>query len=203
MNRLFYSPASPFARKVRVSIIEKDVEDQFEDVSVATSPLDTNTDLAARNPLGKIPCVQRADGRVIFDSRIIMRFVDGLSDPATLYDNGDDRFDRLTLESLAEGVIEAALACVYERRVRDEAEVSQAWLDGQGEKIDRSLNWYEERGSDVLDTRFDAASIGLACALGYLDFRQPVGDWRVDRPQLAAWYDTVSNRPSLVRTMPR
>ncbi|TMV05576.1 glutathione S-transferase [Ruegeria sediminis] len=202
MNRLYYSPLSPFARKVRIAIIEKGLADQFDLVEVATSPLDTNAELADRNPLGKIPCLQRADGRVIYDSRAILRYVDGLGDAAPLYESGDSAFDRLTLESLAEGVIEAALLCVYEKRFRDAAHVSQAWLDGQADKIARALDWFEAHVADALDARFDAAVIGLVCALGYIDFRQPVGDWRAGRPRLAAWYKTVSARPSLVQTEP-
>ncbi|KUJ73163.1 hypothetical protein AVO45_15590 [Ruegeria marisrubri] len=202
MNRLYYSPASPFARKVRVAILEKGLEDRFELVDVATSPLDTDPELAARNPLGKIPCLQCADGRVIYDSRVILRFIDSLGDEVRLYPDGDAAFDRLTLESLAEGVIEAALLCVYERRFRDAAHVSEAWLDGQAEKITRALDWFEAHVPEALDDRFDAAAIGLACALGYLDFRQPIDDWRTGRPRLTTWYKTVSERPSIVQTRP-
>ncbi len=202
MNRLYFSPASPFARKVRVAVLEKGVESLVEEVEVATSPVDTNAELAARNPLGKLPCLQRSDGRVIYDSRAILRFVDSLKPDAPLYEKGDAEFDRLTIESLAEGVIEAALLCVYERRVRPADQVSQAWLDAQAEKANRALDWFEEHVSDTLESNFDAACIGLACALGYLDFRQPIGDWRHGRPQLTAWYETVSGRPSLVQTQP-
>ncbi|MFA3916729.1 glutathione S-transferase [Ruegeria hyattellae] len=200
MNRLYFSPASPFARKVRVAMHEKDIVDRVEEVEVTTSPVDTNADLAAYNPLGKLPCLVRADGRVVYDSRAILRFIDSLSADAPLYPSDDTEFDRLTVESLAEGVIEAALQCVYERRVRAEDQVSQPWLDGQQDKINRALNWFEVHVSDALAPSFDAASIGLACGLAYLDFRQPIGDWRPGRRQLSAWYDTVSGRPSLVKT---
>lgn len=202
MNRLYYSPASPFARKVRVAAIEKGVSNLVEEIEVVTSPLDTNPELAARNPLGKLPCLQRADGRVVYDSRAILRFLDSLNSDSPLYSNDDAEFDRLTVESLAEGIIEAALLCVYERRVRPENQVSHAWLDGQAVKINRALDWFEAHVDEALEAKFDAACIGLACALGYLDFRQPIGDWCSDRPRLAAWYEAVSARPSLVKTKP-
>ncbi|MDA7964926.1 glutathione S-transferase family protein [Ruegeria sp.] len=202
MNQLYFSPVSPFARKVRVAALEKGVADQIEEVEVATSPVDTNPDLAARNPLGKLPCLVRADGRVIYDSRAILRFIDGLTGTATLYPADDSVFDRLTVESLAEGVLDAAVLCVYERRTRSADQVSQAWLDGQAGKINRALDWFEAHVPDALEPDFDAACIGLACALGYLDFRQPTGDWRPGRPQLTAWYETVSGRPSLTQTKP-
>ncbi|WP_170337210.1 glutathione S-transferase family protein [Ruegeria arenilitoris] len=202
MNRLYFSPASPFARKVRVAILEKGVEDLVEEVEVTTSPVDTNAELAAHNPLGKLPCLQRPDGRVVYDSRAILRFVDSLKANTSLYAKDDTEFDRLTIESLAEGVIEAALLCVYERRIRPEDHVSQAWIDGQADKVNRSLDWFETHVSDALEPRFDAACIGLACALGYLDFRKPIGDWRPERPQLTAWYEKVSKRPSLAQTVP-
>ena len=166
MNRLYFSPASPFARKVRVAIIEKGVEDLVDEIEVTTSPVDTNPDLASQNPLGKLPILQRADGRVFYDSRAILRFVDSLSDASPLYPNDDTEFDRLTVESLAEGVIEAALLCVYERRVRSPDQVSSAWLGGQSDKINRALDWFEAHVTDALEPGFDAACIGLACALG-------------------------------------
>ena len=202
MNKLYFSPASPFARKVRVAVLEKGVADQVEEVEVATSPVDTNPDLAARNPLGKLPCLVRPDGRVVYDSRAILRFIDSLNGTVALYPSDDSEFDRLTVESLAEGMIEAALLCVYERRIRAGDQVSQPWLDGQSDKINRALDWFEAHVQDALEPGFDAASIGLACALGYLDFRQPIGDWRPGRPLLNAWYETVSGRPSLKQTKP-
>lgn len=202
MNRLYYSPASPFARKVRVAIIEKSVEDQVEEVEVTTSPTDTNEELARHNPLGKLPCLQRVDGRVVYDSRVIVRFIDSLGAASPLYPEDDTKFDRLTVESLAEGVIEAALLCVYERRIRPEGLVSQAWLDGQADKINRALDWFDAHAGETLAPQFDAPCIGLACALGYLDFRNPIGDWRPGRTGLTGWYDTVSARPSLMQTKP-
>ncbi len=202
MNRLYVSPASPFARKVRVAVREKRVEHLVEEVEVSTSPVATNPGLAVHNPLGKLPCLQRSDGRVVYDSRAILRFVDSLSPQARLYPGGDAEFDRLTVESLAEGVIEAALLCVYERRVRTAEQVSQAWLDGQAEKVTRALDWFEAHSAQALGPDFDAACIGLACALGYIDFRQPLPDWRSGRPHLSAWYDEVSQRPSLKNTFP-
>lgn len=202
MNKLYYASASPFARKVRVAMREKGVENQIEEIEVMTSPVDTDPELAARNPLGKLPCLQRADGRALYDSRVILRFVDSLDASVPLYADDDALFDRLTVESLAEGVIDAALACVYERRFRSEEQQSQPWLDGQQDKIARALDWFEAHVADALGPQFDAAGIGLACALGYLDFRQPIGDWRPDRPQLSAWFETVSGRSSIVQTVP-
>lgn len=202
MNRLYYSPASPFARKVRVAVIEKGVQNLVDEVEVKTSPIDTNPDLALQNPLGKLPSLVRANGRVVYDSRVILRYIDSLSDVSPLYPDDSTEFDRLTVESLAEGVIDAALLCVYERRVRPPDQVSLAWLGGQTDKMNRALNWFEAQVADTLEPSFDAACIGLACALGYLDFRQQIGDWRPGRPQLTAWYETVSGRPSLENTEP-
>jgi len=186
MNQLYFSPASPFARKVRVAIREKNLVDRIQEVEVTTSPVDTNPELAAHNPLGKLPCLVRTDGRVVYDSRAILRFIDSLDADMPLYPADDTEFDRLTVESLAEGLIEAALLCVYERRVRPDDQVSESWLAGQQDKINRALDWFEAHVPDAVAPRFDAATIGLACALGYLDFRQPIENWRPGRPQLSA-----------------
>lgn len=193
--KLTFSPASPFVRKVRVLIHEAGAEDAVALIDVHTTPLETDPQVAAANPLGKIPALILADGRALHDSRVICRYLDDRLG-AGLY--GGDVWDVLRREALADGIMEAAVLTVYEARFREAALRSEAWLVAQQGKIARALDALEAEGPDG---PWDAGRIALACALGYLDFRH-VLDWRARRPRLAAFGEGVSARPSMRATEP-
>ena len=193
--KLTLSPASPFVRKVRVLIHEAGAQDAVEMVDVSTTPMATDPAVAAANPLGKIPALIREDGTALYDSRVICRYLDDRLG-AGLY--GGDVWDVLRREALGDGIMEAAVLTVYEARFRDEAARSADWIGAQKGKIARALDALEAEGPDG---PVDMGRLGLACALGYLEFRK-VLDWRPGRPALAAFAEAWDARPSLAATRP-
>ncbi len=198
--KLLSAAASPFARKVRVVIREAGLVDAVEEVSVATTPLKTAEDVRAANPLGKIPALIRDDGRAIYDSRVITRFLDAQAG-AGLYP--DDRiWEVLTLEATADGIMEAAVLCVYEGRLRPEAQQSPDWVAAQWNKAISAVRHINTRWMDHLAGPVDAGQIAVGCALGYLDFRHGDRNWRQGNDALADWFERFDSRPAMVETRP-
>lgn len=198
--QLIQSPRSPFVRKVRVVILETGLADQVEMVPVETSPMDQEPGLARANPLAKIPALVRDDGPAIYDSRVITRYLDQVAG-AGLYPAGRI-WEILTLEATADGVMEAAVLMMYERKFREEDHRSEAWLRGQRQRIERTLDAIGDRWMSHLGGRLNIGQIGVACALGYLDFRHPDMDWRNGRKGLEDWYAGFSERESMRATAP-
>ena len=198
--KLFHSPASPFVRKVMVVLHETDQLDKVELIPTSTTPVATNPDLKAANPLGKLPALIRDDGPTIYDSRVICRYLDNLGG-GTLYPEARV-WDVLTLEATADGLMEAAVLMVYEHRVRPEDKIFDGWVEAQWGKAMGAVQAINDRWMGHLAGPMDAGQIGVACALGYLDFRHPDRDWRVACPDLAAWYAKMQERPSIAATAP-
>lgn len=197
---LFHNPASPFVRKVRVLLLEIGQHDAVALHAVQVSPISPVADLNTDNPLGKIPALRLADGTVLHDSRVILDYLDHQHSSAALIPReGPARWQRLTLASTADGLMDAAVLVRYESALRPAEKHWDLWLDEQRNKIRRSLDALEHAD---LSGPFDVAAISVACALGYLDFRHPDLQWRAGHPQLAAWYADVSQRPSLLATQP-
>jgi glutathione S-transferase len=185
MMTLYSSPASPFVRKVRMVALIKGVMAEITE----TFPDATNGDAALNKdyPLGRLPCLV-VDGQPIYDSRVICEYLDTLgTGPSLIPASGPARWRTLTRAALADGLAEAALAMVYERRFRPEAMVVQSWLDRQRAKIDRTLAELEA-APPVWSGMPDYGHLTLACALGYLDLRHP-GIWREGHPNMVAWLD--------------
>jgi glutathione S-transferase len=139
----------------------------------------------------------RDGGAPIYDSRVITRYLDDLWS-AGLYPAAD-LWDVLTREAAAEGILDSSVAMSYETRLRPEDKVWDGWLDAHWSKIARMLDQIE---AGEPDGPIDMARIALACALGHIDFRHAVRDWRAGRPKLAAWYDAFAQRPSMQATKP-
>lgn len=198
--KLFHSPASPFVRKVMVVLHETDQLDKIELIPTSTTPVATNPDLKAANPLGKLPALIRDDGPTVYDSRVICRYLDNLGG-GTLYPEARV-WDVLTLEATADGLMEAAVLMVYEHRVRPEDKVFEGWVEAQWGKAMGAVQAINDRWMGHLAGPMDAGQIGVACALGYLDFRHPDRDWRVACPDLASWYAKMQDRPSIAATAP-
>jgi glutathione S-transferase len=199
MIRVLSSPASPFVRKVRAVLIETGQTD-VDVVDVAAHPLGGDAALNATAPLGKIPALERDGGPTIFDSRVICRFLDHRAQ-AGLYPDARI-WETLTLEALADGIMDAAVISVYEKRARPEEMWHQPWLDAQWAKVDRALDALERQWMSHLHGPLDMGQIAVACALGYLDFRHGDKDWRAGRDSLAAWYARFAERPCMVETQP-
>jgi len=198
--KLLTAAPSPFGRKVMVLLHETGQLDAVEVQLVAASPVATPADLAAANPMGKIPALIREGGPALYDSRVICRFLDAQTGGA-LYPEVRI-WDTLTLEATADGIMDAAVLIVYEGRMRPEAMRYAPWIEAQWAKVDRSLDALEARWMSHLAGSLDMGQIAVACALSYLDFRHAERDWRAARPQLAAWHGVFSKRASMEATRP-
>lgn len=188
---------SPFGRKARMAI---DALGLGGRVTVKPAdPLDENDTLRQQNPLGKMPCLVLADGSAIYDSGIIIEFLQDVAGTDRLVPlRGLARFKALTLARLADGIMDASILIVYENRFRPDLPHSPRWLDHQRGKILRGLAAFEKAPPDPDKT--DVVSIGLSCALGYLDWRKQV-DWRPAFPGLVKWLDRFSaHEPAFERT---
>lgn len=198
---LLSAPASPFGRKVKITARIKGLIDRITVENVDTSRTD-NHELKARNPLQKIPVLVLDDGTDLYDSRVICEYLDALSPtPALFPPPGRERIDVLKRGAMADGIMEAALLLVYEKRFRTEDQRSRPWSDRQQAKIDAALNLLESQPPKLAGAP-DYAQIALASALGYLDFRHE-GRWRQGRPALVAWLDDFAARvPAFAETRP-
>lgn len=188
---------SPFGRKVRIAIDVLGLSDRITIVPADT--LDESDSLRQQNPLGKLPCLLLADGTALYDSAVIIEFLQELAGGEALLPlQGLDRYKMLTLATLADGITDAALLLVYESRFREAATYSQRWLAHQRGKIARALAAFEAAPPDP--GRTDIATIALACAFGYLDWRKPV-EWRPDHPRLVRWLEAfTAHEPAYART---
>jgi glutathione S-transferase len=198
--RLWQNPASPFARKVRIVVREAGLLARTEEISVAVSPVNPNAGLAAQNPLVKIPALQTDDGKVLYDSSVICEYLDSLNPGAHMLPPGAARWDALRLQSLCDGILDAAVLCRYEMAVRPEQYRWPDWVKGQFGKIRNGLDALAKE-VPTWGASFSIGQIGAACVLGYLDFRFSDEKWR-ERAALAAWYESVKQRPSFVATIP-
>jgi len=199
--RLYHAPASPFVRKVMVLLHEARATDRVTLVPASGNPLDPGTLPVDRNPLGKIPALERPDGPTLYDSRVITRYLDDLLHGG-LYPAAPRLWDTLVIEATGDGIAEAAVLMRYETHLRPEASRSPAWAEAQWQKIARALTALEERWMSHLSGPLDMGQIAVGCALGYLDFRHAERDWRAVHPALAAWFGAVEARPAMRATAP-
>lgn len=183
------SPASPFGRKVKMAALELGLMDRIEIVAADTN--DPSEPLRQQNPLGKIPTLVLEDGTTLFDSRVIVEYLDHLAG-GKIFPAGEARFSQLRLQALADGIADAALLQVYEGRYRPEEGRNASWLAHQAGKVTRGLEALEAAPPTFPD-RPRIGEIALACALGYLDLRFE-GKWRADFPKLVAWLDDFAAR---------
>jgi glutathione S-transferase len=199
--KLLASPASPYTRKVRVVLAEKRIECDVElvDVSAQDNPA------IAHNPLGKIPTLVLDDGTALFDSRVIVEFLDNVSPIARLIP--EDNRERVAVrrwEALADGVLDAGLLIRHES-LRPKREQSTAWSAKQSGKVNRGLALMAadlgER-SWCHNERYTLADIAVGCCLGWLAFRHPSIEWRGQYPNLARHFDRLMARPAFADTTP-
>lgn len=199
--KLFYSPTSPFVRKVLVTAFELGIEARIERLPV--NPWEPDAPLIAANPLGKVPALVTDAGMMLYDSPVICEYLDTLQGGTLLPRTGEVRWQVLRLQALADGVLDAAVLWRMER-IRPDGERSASWLGLQRETVLRGLVQLEQEAAawdEHLD--LDLGRIAVACALGYLDFRFADEAWRESHPALARWYTSLQARPSLQQTMPR
>ena len=202
MMKMLSHPFSPYVRKARIAMAMKGVADRIELVTVDTNAVE-NLDLSRANPLGKIPALIIDGSTAIFDSHVICEYLDSLAPSPVLFPaSGIERIRTLTLGSLADGMLDAALLLVYEKRFRPEAIWHAPWTERQQGKIDRSLDFLE-KAPPAWTASPDYGHLTLACALGYLDFRHD-GKWRAGHSNLVAWLDTFAAAvPAFEATRPK
>jgi glutathione S-transferase len=180
------SPASPFGRKVRIAAALLGLADHISLVQADASKADDP--LRKDNPLGKLPVLVPEDGKPIYDSRVIIEYLDHLAGGSKIFPTGARRFEVLTLQALADGILDASILRVYEVRMREEAKREPSWVAYQADKVARGLRRLEDDPPALSAGIPDAGRITLACALGYQDLRFE-GKWRKTHPKLVARLD--------------
>ncbi len=190
--KLRSSPPSPFGRKVKLAMAILGLKDQIEVVEANTA--DPSDDLRSQNPLGKIPALVLENGEVIYDSSVILEYLDFLAGGGKLFPQGEARYLVLRDQALANGLMDAAILRVYEKRFKEPKFRDPAWDNYQAAKMDRALAHFEANAPAAPSSAddIDAGTLTLACALGYLDIRYN-GDWRSDHPKLVAWLDAFES----------
>lgn len=198
--KIFTNPASPFCRKVDVLLLETGQRGDVTDVPAVGHPAATENMPTDVNPIGKIPVLQLDDGRALYDSRVICRYLDDRAGSGFYPES--DLWNVLTLEAMGDGIADAAVLMVYEARVRPEDMIYAPWVEGQWAKVSRALDALDSDWSDVLNGPLNMGQIAVAAALGYLDFRHADRNWRDGRKALSAWYAGFAERPSMKETNP-
>jgi glutathione S-transferase len=201
--KLIGSLTSPYVRKVRVVLAEKKLDYQLslEDVW-------GNDNILAANPLGKVPCLVMEGAEAIFDSRVIVEYVDTLSPVGKLIPaSGRERVEVRTWEALADGLLDASILARLEATWpgRTAEQRSAAWIDRQLSRVHSTLAAMSHGLGDkpwCAGIYLTLADIAVGCALGYLDFRFPEIDWRADHPNLQRLYDKLATRQSFIDTAP-
>jgi len=200
--KLLASPASPYTRKVRIVLAEKRIDCEIErvDVQPVENPVNPH------NPLGKIPTLILDDGTALYDSRVIVEFLDNASPIARLIP--EDNRERVAVrrwEALADGITDAGILIRYES-LRPENERSPAWVGKQSARMHRGLMQLQADLGDKnwsVGDRYTLADIALGCCLGWVGFRKPAGiEWRAEYPGLAKHYDKLMERPAFADTVP-
>ena len=200
MLTLRFSPSSPFVRKIRIAAsvlgLEKDIK---AEPAETTSPSDT---VRQQNPLGKIPTLVLEDGSTLFDSRVILEYLDHRAGGGRIIPkDASARFAALRLQALADGILDASILQVYEGRWRPAERHEPKWVEHQAGKVARGLAALEA-APPGLGSPPDVGQITVACALGYRDFRFGEG-WRKDHPRLVAWLDGFAAKvPAYAATKP-
>ena len=194
------SAPSPFGRKVVMAAHILGLLDQIKIVPADTNdPADT---LRKENPLGKIPVLILEDGSALYDSRVILDYLDHRAGGGVIIPLGEARFPVLKMMALTDGILDACILQVYEKRFRPEDRREVGWVAYQSEKVKRALSWLEDGHLPNITAKPDAGAITLAAALGYLDLRFE-GQWRNDYPKLVAWLrDFVKAVPAYDLTAP-
>lgn len=200
--KLWFNLASPFARKVRIVAREAGLAGRIEEVSVMVSPVKPVEGLARENPLVKIPALTTDIG-TLYDSAVICEYLDSLHGGEPLFPrSGNERWQALRLQALADGILEAAVLIRYETFVRPQTLQWTDWTIGQFGKVRGGLDAMEKECGGW-GGRFGIGELTAACVLGYLDFRYPDEGWRRSRPGLERWYARIADRPSMKATQPQ
>ncbi|MGP9810694.1 glutathione S-transferase [Rhodopseudomonas sp. NSM] len=201
--KLSFSPASPFARKLRIAAIELGLIDRIEFVSATVVPGQANDDyMRDVNPLKKLPALILDNGEVIVDSFVIAEYLDDLAGGGKLMPaSGPEKWRVKSDHSLLQGMLDSMLLCRYEKMVRPKELFWQGWYDDHWNRAWSGMARFE-KADKVLNGQLDLAQIGLVCVLGYADFRFPDCGWREAYPKLAAFNEKMLERQSVKVSVP-
>jgi len=199
--KLTFSPASPFARKVRIAAIELGLIDKIEFVPATVAPGTANDEYSKITPLKKLPVLILNDGDVILDSIVIVEYLNELAGGRLIPGYGPRRWQVKTDHSLINGMLDSMLLCRYEKMVRPQGLQWQAWSDDHWNRAWTGMARFENR-PDVLNAPLDIAQISLVCVLGYADFRFADCGWRKAFPKLDAFHQKMLERPSVKISVP-
>ena len=199
--KLYFSGASPYVRKVMIAAIETGLDKKIEPAPTTVVPVKANAELARDNPLMKVPTLVTDGGEALFDSRVICEYLDSLHDGRKLIPaSGGERWRVLRLQALGDGILDAGIITRYELAIRPQEKQWSDWIAGQTKKITQGLDLAE---TETLGGPLNLGQIAIACAIGWLEFRKPIGDIRAGRPKLFQWYDEFAKRPSMQATAPK
>jgi glutathione S-transferase len=200
--KLTFSPASPFARKVRIAAIETGLIDKIEFTPATVAPGQANEEYSKITPLKKLPVLILDNGDVILDSYVIVEYLDELAGGGKLIPaSGPDRWKVKSDHSLLQGMLDSMLLCRYENMVRPEPMRWKAWSDDHWNRAWTGMARFESK-PEVLSGPFNIAQIGLVCVLGYADFRFADCGWRKAYPKLDAFYQKALERTSVKISAP-
>ena len=194
--KLYFSATSPYVRKCLVVAHELGVAERITLLPSNAHPVQRDATLVVQNPLGKVPTLVSDDGQVLYDSRVICEYLDTHFGGQLFPRDGAARWQALTLQSLADGMLDAALLARYEEAARPEALRWAEWSAGQLDKLHTSLASLEAAPTQLAD-RVDIGTLALGCALGYIDLRFDRLGWRGRYPQVATWAAGFMLRPSM------
>jgi len=200
--KLTFSPASPFARKVRIAAIELGLIDRIEFVPATVVPGQPNDEYSRLTPLKKLPALILDNGEVVLDSYVIVEYLDELAGGGKLIpSSGPDRWQVKRDHSLLQGMLDSMLLCRYEKMVRPQGLQWQAWYDDHWNRAWSGMARFDKQ-ADVLSRPLDIAQIALTCVLGYADFRFADCGWRKAYPNLDAFHERMLSRPSVKVSLP-
>lgn len=196
--KLRWSPTSPFVRKVVVLMKEKGIEGRIE--KEKSNPLSREDREATPSPLGKIPCLVTDDGQSVFDSPVIMEYLDTAFDgPEMLPKSGDARWKVLRRQATADGMIGSMVTCFVESLKKPERQSGGVIAHNKG-IVFKGIAAFEQEADDF-EGVVDVGTISAAVALSFADQTFPDEDWRADNPALAAWFEEFDKRPSMTETV--
>lgn len=197
--KIYFSPFSPYVRKCLVAAQELGLDGRIELLPSNAHPVQRDHQIIETNPLGKVPTFFTDDGQVLFDSRVICEYLDTLAGGSLFPREGRARWETLTLQSLGDGILDAALLARYEDVARPEALRWPDWRAAQLDKAQTALAHLQAH-PQLLQDRVDIGALTIGCALWYLDLRFPDFGWRERFPAVAQWYAGFSQRPSMQKT---
>ncbi|MGI9153162.1 MAG: glutathione S-transferase [Rubrivivax sp.] len=193
--KILFSPFSPYVRKCLVTGHEVGLNDRIQLLPSAANPVNRDRDIIPNNPLGKVPTFFTDSGEVLYDSRVICEYLNDMG-KGVLFPSGAARWPALTLQSLADGMLDAALLTRYEGVMRPEQYQWADWANAQYNKVETSLDHLNAHPSS-LESGVHIGTIAVGCALWYLDLRFADRNWRDRAPRVAEWYARFSQREAM------